>query len=272
VHDGSPPNAAADARLPIRETPEGVALRLARARALVPTNEVILAFDADGTLWSGDIGSDLFETLLAEEGVREEAREALLREARDFGVAVSGSPTDVARALYAAFEAGTYAEDRAFATAAWAFAGFSLSEARRFAERVILEKKLEERFHRFLDPILAWARAENVAAWVVSASPRFVVEPSVALLGIPAGRVIAMTPRMEGDRIASELAGPPIYGSHKLAALSAACPSAALLGAFGDSTYDAELLAGARVPVAVRPKSGLLGRAPEIPGFVVIGD
>jgi phosphatidylglycerophosphatase C len=261
VHDAPPPN----------ETPEGVVTRLAAARENAPASSPILAFDADGTLWSGDVGDDLFEALLAANAVREAPREALLQEARDFGVEASGSPTDVARALYAAFEAGSYAEDRAFAMMAWAFAGFSLAEARAFAEDVIREKKLEARLHRFLAPILAWAETENVPVWVVSASPRWIVELGVAFLKIPAERVIAMNPRMENERIAPALVGPPVYGNDKPILLRAACPDATLLGAFGDSSYDAALLARSRVPVAIRPKPGLLRRASEIPGIVLLG-
>jgi phosphatidylglycerophosphatase C len=48
-------------------------------------------------------------------------------------------------------------------------------------------------------------------------------------------------------------------------------PESPILGAFGDSTYDAALLRAARVPVAVYPSKGLLDLAPTIPGVVVIG-
>ena len=43
--------------------------------------DAIIAFDADGTLWSGDIGIDTFEMLLAEGAIREAALPALREEA-----------------------------------------------------------------------------------------------------------------------------------------------------------------------------------------------
>ncbi len=261
-----------DVPSPVHETPEGIVQRLVHARASLPREEdVVLAFDADGTLWSGDVGNDLFETLIAEEAVREEARQGLIVEAREAGSSVEGKTTTIAQGLYGALAAGTYAEERAFAMMAWIFAGFSLDEARHFAKRVTLQKGLDERLHRFLAPVLAWAEAEKVPVWVVSASPHFIVEEGAHLLGIPANRVVAMTPRIHEGRLSAELAGRPIYGDHKPLALREACPGATLLGAFGDSSYDLPMLAASRVPVAVRPKAGLLARVAEVPSLVVVG-
>ncbi|MDI1446076.1 HAD family hydrolase [Polyangium sp. 6x1] len=259
-------------RTPIHETPEGVVRRLVAARAALPREEdPVLAFDADGTLWSGDVGNDLFEALIEEAVVREEAREALIVEAHAAGVKADGSTIDIAQGLYRALADGTYEEARAFAMMAWVFAGFSLAEAEGFARRVVASRGLEARLHRFLLPILAWAEAEKVPVWVVSASPRWIVEIGVALLGIPANRVVAMTPRMQDGRITAELAGRPVYGDNKPIALREACPGATLLGAFGDSSYDVPMLAASRVPVGVRPKAGLLARAAEVPELVVVG-
>lgn len=261
-----------EGRTPIHETPEGVVRRLAAARAALPREEdPVLAFDADGTLWSGDVGNDLFEALIAEEAVREEARAALLVEARAAGTLEDGSTTDIAQGLYRALAGGTYEEARAFAMMAWVFAGFSLAEAESFARRVVAARGLDARLHRFLSPVLAWAEAEKVPVWVVSASPRWIVEIGVALLGVPAHRVVAMTPRMQDGRIAAELAGRPVYGDDKPVALREACPGGTLLGAFGDSSYDVPMLAASRVPVGVRPKAGLLARAAEVPSLVVVG-
>ncbi|MDC0749099.1 HAD family hydrolase [Polyangium mundeleinium] len=261
-----------EGRTPIQETPEGVVRRLVAARAALPREEdLVLAFDADGTLWSGDVGNDLFETLIAESAVREEAREALIVEARAAGAKADGHTLDIAQGLYRALAEGTYEEARAFAMMAWVFAGFSLGEVAEFAGRVVASRGLEARLHRFLSPVLAWAEAEKVPVWVVSASPRWIVEIGVALLGIPANRVVAMTPRIQDGRIAAELVGRPVYGEHKPLALREACPGATLLGAFGDSSYDVPMLAASRVPVGVRPKAGLLARAAEIPSLVVLG-
>src|SRR6185437_6530546 len=107
--------------------------------ALAAHPGTLLATDADGTIWEGDVGVELFETLLAAGAVREAAREALEEEARLDGVAVpaGGDATAVARALYEAHLAGAYPNDRAFAMMAWAFAGHTRGEVRACADRVL---------------------------------------------------------------------------------------------------------------------------------------
>jgi phosphatidylglycerophosphatase C len=106
---------------------------------------------------------------------------------------------------------------------------------------------------------------------VVSASPLAIVEAGAALVGVSADRVIAMRPNTRSGHVAPGLDGPVVYGEGKLTALRSMRPESPILGAFGDSTYDAALLRAARVPVAVYPSKGLLDLAPTIPGVVVIG-
>ena len=252
-------------------SPETLVQRLAEARASQDNLETMLAFDADGTLWNGDAGDDLFHALIKAQAVRIDAYDALVREAETFGITYSGSATDVAQTLCAAYQAGKYPEERAFAMMAWVFAGMSLSEAIVFSEGVVKETNLEGRLHRFLDPIFDWARKENVDVWVVSASAKWVVEIGVAMFGIPSDHVIGMMPVIRNGFVAPELAGVSIYGPNKPIVLREASPRATLLGGFGDSNWDAPLLKMAKVPVAVRPKPSLVACATDIPNLVAVG-
>lgn len=245
--------------------------RLENARQNVSSSEVMIALDADGTCWSGDVGNDLFLALVQAHAVKRAGHAALVREAQEFGIAYSDDPTDTARALFEAHEAGKYPEDRCFAMMAWVFAGMSLPEAVDFSTGVIKESKLEERLHRFLDPVFGWAREENVAIWIVSASPKWMVQLGMALFGIPSDHVIGMTPVIDDGIIQPKLEGLPIYGPNKPVALRQTCPNANLLGGFGDSSYDVALLQMAHVPVAVRPKPSLLARAHELRNLAIIG-
>jgi phosphoserine phosphatase len=231
----------------------------------------IVATDADGTLWSGDVGEDLFEAVLHAGGLREEAREALAREAEQHDVAASGDANAIAAALYAAFQGSRYPQDRAFAMMAWAFAGYSTTEVDAFAGEVIARRGLTERFRPELRAALEFASARGIEVIVVSASPFAIVAAGVRLVGISADHVVAMRPRVEGSRLAPSLDGPVVYGEGKLTALRGLRPHAPILGAFGDSSYDAAMLRAARLPVAVHPSKGLLDVAPTIPGLVVIG-
>lgn len=245
--------------------------RLAEARRLIDDENVTLAFDADGTLWSGDVGDDLFRALIHARAVREIAYDALVREAETFGIAYSGNATDVAQTLFATLAFSKYPEERAFAMMAWVFAGASLNDAIAFSRDVVKATNLEGRLHRFLDPVFDWARKENVAVWVVSASAKWMVELGAAMFGIPSDHVIGMMPVVKDGLIQAELAGLPIYGPNKPIMLREMNPRGVLLGAFGDSNFDAPLLKMAHVPVAVRPKPSLVACAKDLPNLVAVG-
>ncbi len=98
------------------------------------------------------------------------------------------------------------------------------------------------------------------------------VRAAAPYLGIAADRVVAMTPAVGDD-------GALLPGSRARSCTAKASRRAeharpdarsALLGAFGDSTYDAAMLGAARVPVAVTPAPGLVALAPTIPGLVTL--
>jgi phosphatidylglycerophosphatase C len=252
-------------------SPESLVDKLAHIRQSIKNQDVILAFDADGTLWTGDVGNDLFHALVARRAIRNAAHDALVQEASEFGIPHANDTHAVAQALFDAHESGQYPEDRCFAMMAWTFAGMSLSEARSFANEVIQENNLESRLHRFLDPVFAWAKQENIGLWVVSASPKWIVEMGVAMFGIPSEHVIGMMPVIDNGLILPKLAGFPIYDTNKPRALRLACPQSVLLGGFGDSSYDVPLLQMARLPVGIRPKPSLLRRIHEVPTIQIIG-
>jgi len=249
-----------------------IVARLEAELARAP-ERTLLASDADGTIWDGDVGIDLFEALLAARGVREAARDALAAEAREHGVADGGDANTLANRLYDAYHTDRYPHDRAFAMMAWSFAGWRRDEAAAFCAGVLNEGRIDARIRPELLSIFRWADARAVAAYVVSASCSVMIEVAAPRLGIPLDRVVAMTPAAGDDGVLlPRLAGPIVYGEGKLVALEAARPGArtALLGAFGDSTYDAAMLRAARVPVAVTPAPGLVALAPTIAGLVVL--
>jgi phosphoserine phosphatase len=254
------------------ETTAGIVRRLedelARARGDAPP---ILALDADGTLWTGDVGIDLFTALLASGDVREAARDALAVEAEAAGVDDPGpSAPALARALFDAFLEERYAEDRAFGMMAWAFAGWTEAEMAAFARRVAAERALAERIRPGMTAVLRWADDRGVEALLVSASPRAIVEVGASHAGIAPRSVLAMTPAVEGGRLLARLGGPATYGEGKIRAIRAARPGAPLVAAFGDGAWDVDMLRAAAVPVAVWPSERLLARAGEVPGLSIL--
>lgn len=242
---------------------ESLVLSVGRSRA-----DTLLALDADGTLWSGDVGIDNFEALLQKGAILPAARSFLRDEASSAGLALADEPTAQARILYDAFERGVYAEERAFRVMACAFAGYRENEVRAFAAQVAETTGLRARLHPEVIPIVAWAARQGIPRYVVSASHALVVRSSIELLGLPIDGVFAMSQLEEGGRLAARLAEPVTYGAGKTEALRQGCAGKTLLGAFGDSAFDLHLLRDARLAVAVRPKPELRARAAECVGLV----
>ncbi|EYF05987.1 HAD family hydrolase [Chondromyces apiculatus] len=241
--------------------------------------------DADQTLWDGDVGFDIYEALLAARGVRTEARDALAREATACGLDVppDADPNDLAARLYDQFKAGKYDEERAFAMMAWVFAGWTEDEVGAFAEQTFNATGLPARIRAGMKALVAWAHARGLRVIVVSASPQVVVERAVRAFAIPPVDVMAMRPRVTAGVIQPEMGAPATYGHGKVLAVeralnipSPADPSArrqlTLLAAFGDSAYDAAMLALAMHPVAVTPSPKLLDLCRTLPGAVELED
>jgi phosphoserine phosphatase len=237
---------------------------LARAE---PTG--VVATDADGTLWGGDVGEDLFRAFLEHGRVEPPAVEALRRHARDHGFSDAGDGTEVASRLYAAYGEGRFPEERMCELMVWCFAGWTRAEVASFARAVVDRTDIVARRHGELRDLLGRVRDAGIEAWLVSASPVAVVIAAGASAGFDERHVVAACPRYERDVMLAEVERPIPYDVGKVTRLRERIGAGRpLLAAFGDNAFDVALLAGARVPVAVRPKPRLRARASEIAGLV----
>jgi phosphoserine phosphatase len=240
--------------------------------AVVPGEEAVVAFDGDGTLWSGDVGDDLWAGFRAHGEVRDAALAAMRDEARAAGLADDGPAHAIARRIQEAYEAHRFPEERMYELVTWCFAGCTRADVRAFARDVLAARGHRATLHPEATACLAWARACALRVLVVSASPRDIVEEAVASLGIGARDVLASTAAYDGEGDAAVMRAtverPIPYGAGKPRAICGAIGGAALVAAFGDNAFDVAMLAEARVPVAVRPKDRLRARAAEVPALV----
>ena len=229
----------------------------------------VVATDGDGTLWSGDIGEDLFFALVDHGRIEEPALEAIRREARAHAVSDAGSGREVARRIYDAYVEQRFPEERICELMAWCFAGWTREEVAAFARGVVDQCGLGPRLHREVLLVLERARAAGIETILVSASPVAVVEAAGARVGFSSGAIVAAHPRFEGEVLLPDVHRPIPYGPGKVTRLRERIGADRVLyGAFGDNAFDVALLASARVGVAVRPKPRLRERAHEVPGVV----
>jgi len=228
----------------------------------------VVAFDADGTLWSGDVGDDFFRRFVKEGRIEPVAETAMRSLAEECDVPAAGGAVGLANALYEAYIAGHVPEDRICEMVAFVCAGWTTGEVGELAARVVDLGGLSSRIHPETRAVVEWARRAGVEAFVVSASPRVVVEEGARALGFDRAHIVAVTPLEEGGRLLAGVERPIPYGEGKVHRLLERIGGRPLSGAFSDNVFDIPLLRAARVAVAVRPKPRLVERAGEVPGLV----
>ena len=224
-----------------------------------------LSFDADGTLWSGDVGEDVFRFAVAQGRLREAARAEIDRQAELRGFARFADVNATAQQLFEAYLEGKYLEREICELMTWCYAGYSVREMVDLVREALAAAKHAERLNEELRPVLDFARKNSLRTIVVSASPRITVEVAASVWGFVAEDIAAATPRLVSGVIAAEMAAPVPYGADKCVAGRALLGNAHWLGAFGDNVFDIDMLREAEVGVAVRPKAALRARLAEIP-------
>ena len=246
-------------RTALTRSPEKLVGELSAMLGDADPQGVVIAFDGDGTLWSGDVGEDLFRAAMRDEYLIEAACPALIAEAERYQVPLGATrdANGIARVLLAAYLAGTYPERDTCAMMTWCYAGRTLAEIADFAASVLTEQDLGGRLNREVGPIIEWARNQRIRLVLISASPRVVIDAAGGSWGFGAADIAAATPAVEAGRVLPRMAAPVPYAEAKITAGRALFGNARWLAAFGDNVFDIEMLKSAELGVAVRPKPKL---------------
>jgi phosphatidylglycerophosphatase C len=252
---------------PERVDGRGAVERLARARMPGPAG---IAFDADGTLWAGDVGEDVFESACHTGFVRDEPREALEGVCVAHGLSVKGSPSELAWRIFTAYRSGAVAELLTCEVMTWTYAGHSLDTLAGFAREALGERKLVDRVRRVLEPVFEFAAREDVRTVVVSASPEVIVAEALSIGGVTVAALKGARPAVSDGTIQPRLSGRVPYGPEKPVAGRELLSGCDWLGSFGDNAFDVEMLRAARIGVAVHPKPALAARLGELSNVVVL--
>jgi len=195
----------------------------------------VAAFDCDGTLWSGDAGEGFFSwefqhRLVSDEVIRRE------------------------RARYAEYLAGKVSEDAMCAAMATLHEGLMEADVRRAAAEYFAQKMASQIFPEMRETVRRLLDS-GCDVWVVSSTNEWVIQAAMKHFGIPENRILAAAVRSDQGRITGDLTRLP-SGSGKPRAIREVVgkdPDAA----FGNSRWDADMLAIARHPFAVNPSPDL---------------
>ena len=223
----------------------------------------LLAFDADGTLWTGDAGEDVFVHAIQEGFLKDAHIEEALRDvAQDAKLSPEGSVAELCTRIFDAYNTGSFDERLVCEVMTWCYAGHSVQDMRGFAEEALHGEApgrvpLADRFNASLVAILEWARERGCRCVIVSASPKFVLDAGAARLGFAPDDIVGARPALEGDRIQARMDGEVPYGPDKATQGAPLTNGGPWLASFGDSQFDIDLLRCAKLGVGVNPKPAL---------------
>ncbi len=240
--------------------------------AISNPEQTAIAFDADGTLWTGDLAEDYFFAFLERGSMKREALDGARALCTQYGLSAEGGAGELGRRLFDSYIEGHLPESLVTEFIAWIHAGAPIDEASEFARDVAHHVGLKERLQAEVTAVFSWAIEQKLRVFVVSASPRHVVEQGLECIGRTDNvELIATTARVDGDRrVMADVERPIPYADGKAILLKQAIGDMNLCAAFGDNVFDIAMLQAAKVPVAVRPKKRLLDRIVEIPSLIEI--
>jgi HAD superfamily phosphoserine phosphatase-like hydrolase len=173
----------------------------------------LACFDADGTLWAGDVGEAFLQHLVAEKVLPDVWGEYERIVAEDPGAAYAFA----VRVMAGLREEEVYSRARDY------FAGY---ERHVFPAMRALVSSLKERGHEI---------------WLVSGSNRWLIEASAERLGLSPKNVIAQEVSVLGGVLTDQDRHPTIFGPGKVVAIDARIGRRPALAA-GNSWSDAEML------------------------------
>jgi HAD superfamily phosphoserine phosphatase-like hydrolase len=195
----------------------------------------LAVFDCDGTLWSGDAGEGFFSWELTR------------------GV-VSDDVVRWARERYAEYKAGKVSEDDMCAEMATMHRGMAESEVQRAASQFV-EEYVVARIFPEMRELVGRLRNSGSEVWAVSSTNEWVIGAAMKYCGIDERNILTVAVQSENGRVTDRVMRTP-SGAGKPKAIREVIrrdPDAA----FGNSRFDAEMLAIARYPFAVNPNPDL---------------
>lgn len=230
----------------------------------------VIATDADGTLWSGDIGDDLFVEALSHHPMGPTALAALRASAHEvFG---DDAPSDLhalALAFIAAYREGRIDIGRICQIQSEALGDRSRAELD--ALLTLVGGRVAARFRPAVHAVVEEAARAGVPVHVVTGSLGDAVATTLRLAGLTVASVSGAVLRVEGEYVLPALAGPiPLHGA-KVDALRAQGAWPPALG-MGDGGWDATFLRGCAVPLLVHPSDALLSAMAATGGVMILRD
>ena len=201
----------------------------------------LAVFDCDGTLWSGDAGEGFFDWELKRGVVPDEV-------------------VRWARARYADYREGKVSEDDMCGEMVMIHQGLKEADVLALARTFFEEHFVARIFPEMKELVLRLQKA-GCDVWAVSSTNEWVIREAMVHIGIPTRKILAAAVAIKNGVVTNQLTRLP-SGPGKPKAILAEIGEVPDL-AFGNSRWDAAMLALSRFAVAVNPNPDLEKMAQE---------
>lgn len=196
----------------------------------------VAAFDCDGTLWSGDVGETFFDWALEQDDIVHDTVARLIRD------------------RYAAYRRGEVDETTMCGEMVTMHQGVSESVVMR-AATTFFDKFFVAQIFPEMRELVRRLQETDCEVWAVSSSNEWLIRAGMKHFGIADGRILAAKVELDDGIISNRLVRIP-SGPGKPQALREVVKKD-VDAAFGNSRWDSEMLAMARHPFAINPRSDL---------------
>jgi HAD superfamily phosphoserine phosphatase-like hydrolase len=201
----------------------------------------LAVFDCDGTLWAGDAGERFFDWELRRGLLSDEAARWL-------------------RARYAEYKAGKVSEEQMCGEMVTIHSGLAESDVLKAAKQFFDGNFVKQIFPEMRE-LIRGLQESGCDVWAVSSTNEWVIRAAMKHFGIDERKILSAAVEIDGGRITDRLIRVP-SGAGKPQAIREVIgkdPDAA----FGNSRWDADMLAIARHGFAVNPNPDLEKKARE---------
>jgi len=213
-------------------------------------------FDADHTMWSGDLGDLAFNRALGQRRFLPEAAEPMAKLLEDSGGEAKRDPHADAEALYARYKEGGVDEVAIIDSQVLCYTGWQRDALVELGHEVMRDG-LGDKIYAGMRELHAALRTLGIEIRVISGTSQELVEAGVSVFGIAPEMVRGARAKIVDGKIHGEMDGASTYREGKVVAMKAMIGEATAVAGFGDSTSDTPMLERCILRVGVNPRPSL---------------
>jgi len=219
-------------------------------------------FDADHTLWAGDLGDVVARAAMDQGLLKPEASEPVADILRRNGGSPTMDPIEDSRLILKRYFKDQVEEVDIISAQVVCYAGWTPSELHEFGQ-ALFDEHLAHKIYDDMTALHEALKKTGIAIRVISGSPQWLVEAASARFDIPKEDVFGARAVIVDGKLSGTIEHPITYTDGKVDAMKHFIGDRKATIAFGDSKSDYPMQERCMIRVAVNPRPGVRKYAAE---------